>query len=81
MILLAGQAISMTLSKVQKFGMKIEMAFPGDMQAYFGNCPHPPVHENLGSSLDSLSGCLAKLVCIPVELRSLGLGLWWLHPA
>lgn len=64
MILLAGQAIIMPLSKVQKFGMKIEMTFPDDMQAYFGNVPHPSVHEKLGLSVDSLSGCLAKLVCI-----------------
>lgn len=75
MILLAGQAIIMRLSKVQKFGMKIEMTFPDDMQAYFGNFPHPSVHEKLGLSVDSLSGCLAKLVCIPVELCSFGLGL------
>lgn len=40
------------------------------MQAYFR-----AVLDNPGLSLDSLSGCLAKVVRVPAELHSFGLGL------
>lgn len=76
MILLAGQAIIIPLSKVQKFGMKIEMTFfQVTCRFILEPFPHLAVDENLGLSLDILSGCLAKVVCIPVELRNFGLGL------
>lgn len=71
MILLAGQAITMLFPKLKKiWNENWNALFPGCMQAYFRT-----VLDSLGLSVDSLSGCLAKVVHIPAELHSFGLCL------